>query len=505
MADKISELTGLSWSVLSRSRDVAGWIHQLAGMSVKHSVTLIFSVTYNEPSRRLVIRPVRRNRALGQYQLKHLLKEAKTVLISYNISDDMYDRVLHLHTKVLEALNAKVERINFPGDCAQAFSQLGQGSPDAWADALNADSLVHFNVTATTTVILRDVTTLRSLLDAFFAEVDAVRGLYLYVHLLRRASSLASRSGIPGLADKICLKEMDRPSLSPAYHAFSVHALADGEVRKKIRLLFSRIFLETLTVVAGLKTLREDVRAEFIRSWRTLSLNTIFDADCLSPRELETLYEGFPRKLTFYNSTSFDSIGRTEKFGAIICDFSRKQPIYFGTRFCLSPAVLVPPMFYPGASVAINYGSLGFIFGLEIVRALMKIMRAGSWEQQKVVEAIRSAAQRCHSGSPLYIEDASAVTLGLRAAFSVFTAQLREPLMEKAIDGDEQGQWKTFFRRACLLTCRRSAYEASRMLIKFSAREACNLAIMNMPEFYRAFGCKFNVTKNPKGICNAFL
>ncbi|XP_037280030.2 uncharacterized protein LOC119173000 [Rhipicephalus microplus] len=149
-------------------------------------------------------------------------------------------------------------------------------------------------------------------------------------------------------------------------------------------------------------------------------------------------------------------------------------------KSCISPLVVLEPIFYQGAGPFINYATLGTLHAMS-----NGVLGQGVW-RQKSDDYLRNKA--ClHREHALLEPDAAYDThsvlraaLAVRATLEAVEASPR-PLRSRF---DRQ----TFFQRVCFLTCSRTPDQAPASG-ELPPRLRCNLAVRNTPLFHAAFFC----------------
>lgn len=501
------ETTGLSWEVFVAKEDNRELVDVLIAMTARFDVSPLFKLVTLDMRHSFAIAPLNRSELLTQIQMTKILATAVRSL-GRGVGKEVAKRAALVHRELLVEFGKNDSTdANLLGRAADILPELGVGSAESWIDAVERHTRESLNATLESPVKLESPKLLRSLLQVLFSADTSARSLYLYahgVHAVMWVFELNSNvNGDTDVAGKACLHRLDVKELSAVRRAFLVSTLASEHTVSAVKDMLSQVTLQVIKQVSISRRLKANTRILLSRSLRPYSYKTVFSGPYANLSRLEEAYKTFPRKMNLYQDNLWHA--RFVEPGELLDECLGKAVLAdFHNEMCLSPFVLLPPMYYPGADRFFNYASLGFVMASRIVHAFLA-STTRTKEENDAVSSLLISAAHCqniskdieHEGEVI---DATSFVLGLRSALEAY----RVWASSSSIAVDRPELYRTFFRRACLTVCSSSSSLQPYGSERFVSRAACNVAVRSMPEFYVAFHCQIGGQMSRNGICTFF-
>lgn len=513
MADRVAETTGLSWDALPGDTNPGAWIDVLLRLGLVYNVRTLVVVDYELGlGCNLAMRPAAASERLSIQRVEELLGEVNALLRNQTQqppSPEDFSGVVRLHADISTKLSAPDNDSSLSLTATEATTRLAVGSPEDWLAALARYTPSAVNITADCPMDLHSAKSLQFILELFFRTHRAVMALYLYVHLLNKASELASMAGSPALATRACRLELQRPELFAAWHSMSAYTLTSEETLTSVRATMAHVFVNMLALVSpSRRDLAGDSQHRALaRAVRLRSFQNVFDDWRVSIEGHNATYAAFPQNLTLYDTTfigalRLNSSYRVDEQGRCYTENQDQAELFaldHTTPPCVAAAVLVPPMFHEGGKRGHVYGSLGTAFGVAAAKALLRDSLNGMAGQQSARRRLLDRVRLCHgkeaqSLTTEALEELAAFALGLRAALNAFhEIAAQDEMPEKEL----KHQRRDLLKWSCVLTCNSTS--------ALSKGQLCNMALHRLPAFYEAFRCHTGPVSRPRMVCASFL
>ncbi|XP_065286595.1 uncharacterized protein [Dermacentor albipictus] len=522
MTDRVAEVTGLSWETLYRSHDTAAWVDILLRMSLVYDMRVLLAVEYGrDVGCSLTLRPVAEGEKLSSQRVRELLDEATRLLRGENKFEstllERYPNVIRMHADISASPAQSIDSSLQNAAPSEAFAMIGVGSVEDWLSSLASYTSNASNITDDCLVNVHSAKSLQFILKLFFNAHRAVMALYLYVHLLNKASEMASMAGTRAMAQLHCQREIMRPELFAARYAMSVYTLTSEEVIVGVRTTMAHVLVNILALVMPPESddYHDEERPELLqalaRTVRFHSFRSTFEERFLRLETHNVTYAAFPQNLTLYDAIFIGALRL--KSGYLLyeqANCSAENPdqaelfAFDVTPPCVAAAVLVPPMFYDGAEHGRNYGSLGTAFGASLAKMLLRSSAEGSPRQKHARRILLDRVQFCHGESATSlpgeaVEELAAYALGVRAARRAFYKAVEWAGLSHE---ELQRQRRLFLKASCLLTCLHSHANGSGAL---DVGQLCNVALRHLPDFCEVFGCHVAPPARPNMVCTSLL
>ncbi|XP_064476085.1 uncharacterized protein LOC135389984 [Ornithodoros turicata] len=498
------EVSDLTWKHFSDIHDERSFIDVIGVMTIKLDLDPLFNIDINRRGHAFTIKPVARDSLLKYSTAIDIIRRASHI-IDARIDKKLVESVLELH-KMIEDEYDSPASASVTGPGITVLVQLGIGTSELWANTVDkyAPSWVH--ISEKSQVTLNQPPLLRNVLGYVFRSPPDIRSFYLFLHILKVVIDIVDISGDLTTAKEACLKEIQREQFFWIRHSFAVHNLVTSDTVDKLRQIYSDVIIKLLSLVGRNHRLNRRATSLIEKELKAFSFRNIFSQPYPNATELDRIYQGLPRKLTFYHSRfvlntvydlNYDVLYKADCLTA-------EQPFFrfTKTRLCASAFVLIPPMYYRGARHSVNYGAVGYLMSLQIlISALSEVRRSYSGKERAALASLVEAlACYVKSSERMYAAQAfdfASATLGLRAAFEAYKYRVSMKAMSDATN-------REFFQRACLPLCSTRPSFDPRYGTDLPPRMICNIAVRNLPEFYSAFHCSALSKMAQGGICTLF-
>ncbi|KAH7960329.1 hypothetical protein HPB49_018726 [Dermacentor silvarum] len=522
MTERVAEVTGLSWETLYRNHDVAAWIDILLRMSLVYDMRVLLAIDYgSDIGCSLTLRPIADGEKLSSQRVRELLDDATRLLRGENKFEsallDQYPNVVRMHADISTPPAQSSDSSLENAAASDAFAMLRVGSAEDWISSLARYTSNATNVADDCLVDVHSAKGLQFILELFFKAHRAVMALYLYVHLLNKASEMASMAGTRAMAQRHCQREIMRPELFAARYAMSVYTLTSEDVLVGVRTTMAQVLVNILALVMPPES--DDYHAgehpellqALAQTIRFHSFRSTFEERFLRLETHNVTYAEFPQNLTLYDAIFIGALRL--KSGYLMYEqasCSSENPdqaelfAFDVTPPCVAAAVLVPPMYYDGAEHGRNYGALGTAFGASLAKTLLRLSADGSPLQKHARRILLDRVQFCHGDAAMSltdeaVEELAAYALGVRAARRAFYKAVEWAGLSPE---ELQRQRRLFLKASCLLTCLHSHAKASSAL---DVSQLCNVALRHLPDFCEVFGCHVAAPARPSMVCTSLL
>ncbi|XP_077499148.1 uncharacterized protein LOC144110187 [Amblyomma americanum] len=509
--ERFSETTGLRWNTPIAKRSPHELVDVLVAMSARFAVSVVIRVVMNELMYSFVVSPLEDDKLISPSRLSTLL-ETVVVLVNRSLEGDpqgITNRTQELHRKILEAYSSRDRNESrLLGDAKTALPHLGLGDTEIWLQAVERHA--RLNVTNDSMVALDAPKLLKTSLQLFALADDTARSVYLFAHVVNAVSAVYDLNvkvdGRPDVASETCLLRLNAKELSAARRSFEISTLAPQRTVIAIREMMTLVTLQLVKRVSLNRRVEASARILVSQSLRSYSYKSVFSGPYLNMSRLESTYKAFPATPNLYQESMWhahflvpEKLLYTCVDGKLLADVSQEM--------CLSPYFLLPPMVYGEADKFFNYASLGFFMATRIVHAFLS-SKTRTEEEERAVTSLLETATECHkqAGDAKHasdVVDALSFALGLRATLEAYRTWSTSALKS----GEKTSMLRTFFRRACLTVCSQSPSghrQHGGSYGRFSSRQACNVAVRSMPEFFVAFQRRIVRNMSRNGICTLF-